>query len=252
MEELRREMRWSLDGSGSKDILVVVRDQLPYVKNCLESVFRNTEEFTLHLWDNASGDETKAYLEGVASRAEVTLHRSEENEGFIIPNNRMAEKCSSDWLILLNSDTEVLPHWSEVLVGTLKNNPEILETGFGGGVLDDSCEFSGKAHGFGADYISGYSICMSRNTAEKTGLFDEENLKFAYCEDSDLSLRIRETGGEVYACHSEEMVRHYGNRTSSAVAEEDPRLISCARDNLAYLKNRWIPFVRLYGRAKGR
>lgn len=245
-------MRWSLDGSGSKDILVVVRDQLPYVKNCLESVFRNTEDFTLHLWDNASGDETKTYLEEVAGRPNVALHRSGENEGFIVPNNRMAEKCSSDWLILLNSDTEVLPHWSEVLVGTLRNNPEILETGFGGGVLDDSCEFSGKGQGFGADYIAGYSVCLGRRTAESTGLFDERNLKFAYCEDSDLSLRIRESGGEIYACHSEDMVRHYGNRTSLAVAEEDPRLVSCARENLSYLKRRWIPFVRLYGRAKTR
>lgn len=252
MEELRREMRWSLDGSGSKDILVVVKDQLEYVKNCLGSVFRNTEDFTLHLWDNASGNETRTYLEEVARRPNVTLRRSEENEGFIVPNNRMAEKCSSDWLILLNSDTEVLPHWSEVLVGTLRNNPEILEAGFGGGTLDGSCEFSGRAYGFGADYISGYSVCMGRKTVENNGLFDEQNLKFAYCEDSDLSLRIRESGGEIYACHSNEMVRHYGGRTSLTVANEDPRLVSCARENLAYLRRRWTPFVHLYGRGKVR
>jgi len=83
MEELRSEMRWSLDGSGSKDVLVVVRDQFEHVKNCLESVFRNTEDFTLHLWDNASGNETRRYLEEVAARSNVKLYRSENNEGFI-------------------------------------------------------------------------------------------------------------------------------------------------------------------------
>jgi GT2 family glycosyltransferase len=248
MEEIRSEMRWSLDGAGTKDILVVVRDQYEYIRNCLDSLFKNTKEFRLHIWDNASGEKTKKYLEEVAAKPNVNLVRREKNEGFIVPNNRLAEMGSSEWVILLNSDTELLPNWDEVLIGTLKNNPGILQTGFGGGVLDNSCKLSAKGVGLGVDYISGYCVCMHRSTVERTGLFDETNLKFAYCEDSDLSLRIRESGGEVYACHSEEMVRHYGNKTSMEVLKEDPGLISCAKDNLIYLKKRWTPFIRLYGR----
>lgn len=61
------------------------------------------------------------------------------------------------------------------------------------------------------------------------GLFDEENIHFAYCEDSDLSLRIRERGWEVYACHSEGLVLE-------------------ASKNIAYMKRRWSSFLSLYRR----
>lgn len=238
-----------MDGAGHKDIIVVVRNGLGHVKVCLESLFANTEEFSLHLWDNASDDDTSYYLREVASRPNVRLTRSQSNDGFIVPNNRMVRACSSEWVILLNSDTEVMPHWDEVLVGTLRNNPDIAQAGYGGGMLDAECEFAGRGFGREVDFIMGYCLCMKRETMLELGPFDERNLEFAYCEDSDLSLRTRERGLGMYACHCEDMVRHLGGGTTSKVVSENNRLADCARKNLAYLKRRWISFVRLYKEA---
>jgi GT2 family glycosyltransferase len=243
-------MGWSLSGDGRKDILVVVKDAHWYVKNCLDSVFANTKDFTLHVWDNASSDKTAKYLAGLASLPNVKVHRSDTNEGFIVPNNRMFSETESEWMILLNSDTEVLPGWDELLIGVLKNNPEIKQSGFAGAILDENCEILAQGSGKSVDYISGYCFCMHRQTVEELGLFDEKNLSFAYCEDSDLSLRIRERGWEVYACHSDALVRHYGNRTTSEVIKDDERLISCARNNHSYLKTRWKTFLGLYSKGK--
>lgn len=247
LEKIRKEMEWSLSGEGEKDILVVVKDGYEYVKNCLESVFKNTKDFRLHVWDNGSSEKTKSYLESLSG---INLYRSETNEGFIIPNNRMVSGCTSDWVILLNSDTEVLPRWDEVMIGVLKNNPPIRQTGFGGGILDESCMLQARSKGGIIDYVFGYCFCMGRETIREVGLFDEENMEFAYCEDSDLSLRIRERGWEIYACHSEGLVRHYGGRTTSAVMSEDERLAVCAKGNQRYLRERWSRFIDLYGRRK--
>ena len=46
-----------------KDIIIVVRDQLRYFKECIESIKENTSHYTLYIWDNASGSETKKYIE---------------------------------------------------------------------------------------------------------------------------------------------------------------------------------------------
>lgn len=252
LEKIRLEMEWSLDGGGNKDILVVVHDGLRHVKVCVDSLFANTEDFTLHLWDNASGEETGAYLREVASRPNVRLTRSEANEGFVVPNNRMVRECSSEWVILLNSDTEVMPHWDELLVGVLRNNPDIAQAGYGGGLLDANCEFAGRGHGRDVDFIMGYCLCMRRDKMMEFGPFDEENIEFAYCEDSDLSLRVKERGWGIYACHSDGMVRHLGGGTTAKVMPGNERLARCSAANLSYLKRRWIPSTHLYGRHSAR
>lgn len=246
LEEIRKEMNWSLSGEGEKDILVVVRNGYEYVRNCVESIFRNTKNFNLYLWDNASSSKTANYLNDLAAHQNVKLHRSEINEGFIIPNNRMAAESRSEWVIFLNSDTEVLPRWDEVLIGVLKNNSEVRQVGFGGGLLGENCEPRGRGEGENVDYVFGYCFCLHRKTIEEIGLFDEENMQFAYCEDSDLSLRIRERGWRIRSCYSEDLVRHYGSKTTQEVIKEDNRVELCAKENLAYLRKRWKEFLRLY------
>ena len=38
----------------SKDILIVVHDQLEYVIKCVDSIYRNTQNFNLYIWNNNS------------------------------------------------------------------------------------------------------------------------------------------------------------------------------------------------------
>ena len=45
-----------------KDILVVVHDQHEYVKNCIDSLYKNTNNFNLHIWNNNSKKKTSEYL----------------------------------------------------------------------------------------------------------------------------------------------------------------------------------------------
>jgi O-antigen biosynthesis protein len=219
-----------------KDILIVVKDQLEYVKACIESIQSNTEDFTLYVWDNASQRPTADYLKSI----NAIYHRSEENLGFIIPNNRLAVMGKSPYLILLNSDTVVRQDWDKAMVAWMQFNSDVALVGYEGGYLNEEAQGCGEAFGYEVDYVAGWSMALSRNTFEEFGLFDEEHLKFAYGEDSDLCLRLKEAGRKVYALHLE-FVEHFGNKTIRAISQgRESEFHTTFRVNHDYLKDRWI------------
>lgn len=226
-----------------KDIIIVVRDQLDYVKECIESVKRYTTDFSLYLWDNGSRSDTHDYLKAVARESHVYLQRSENNMGFIEPNNLLADLGNSEYLILLNSDCRVWESWDKAMIAYLRQYPEVLQVGYWGGFLDEQGIGFGGSTGYKVDYIPGWCFCISRQTYERFGLFDPK-LHFAYAEDADLSLRLKEAGGLVYALYSG-LVYHHQNKTVNAVNEEgEVDLKATFEHNRMYLVNRWQDYLR--------
>ena len=223
-----------------KDIVVVVRNQFDYVKKCIDSIFSNTNNFCLYVWDNGSDPETANYLKSLDGNG-VFVVRSEVNEGFIIPNNRLVSQGESPYIILLNSDTEVKSGWDEALIGWLQNNSSTGIVGYEGGLINKEGMGVNVNTGFEVDYITGWCLAMSRNTYSEIGLFDEQNLKFAYCEDTDLGLRVKEHGLGVYALNLE-LVLHHANITSRVVSRErnmKPEFIA----NHEYIRRRWKQYL---------
>ena len=224
-----------------KDILIVVHNEFEFVRNCIDSLYKNTKNFNLFIWDNASDKQTKEYLEKIQKKKNVKLYRSEQNVGFVVPNNTMAKDSKSPYLILLNSDTEVRPYWDKVLVGFLEKNKDVGACGFQGGIVNEQGLGVSINFGYDVDYICGYCLCIPRKIYKEFGLFDE-NIKFAYCEDSDFSFRLREKNKKIYACYSTDLVVHYGNRTSLSVAQKI-NLKETIENNLIYLQNRWSKYL---------
>jgi GT2 family glycosyltransferase len=224
-----------------KDILIVIKDQFEYVQKCLNSIFRNTENFHLFLWDNASETETMNYLQELAAHhSNVHLCRSEENLGFIIPNNRLAGMGQSPFLVLLNSDTVVRDGWDRVMLGFLQENQDVALVGYQGDRLN--------AHGIGVmpakgekiDCLQGWALALSRGTYDTHGLFDEEHLTFAYGEDADLCLRLKEKGLRIYSLYTE-FIHHYKNKTARTV---DRKVVGeHFKKNHAYLQERWKDYL---------
>lgn len=242
LDEIKSELILALSTLDQpKDILIVVRDQLEYVQNCLTSVFENTENFHVYVWDNGSQEETRDYLRSFTDRENFHLIRVNKNEGFNEPNNRLAELTTSPYIILLNSDTIVYKGWDRLMLGFLTRNPKIKIVGFGGSFLNE--EFKGGPAAFGADvdYVSGWGLCISRETYNQFGLFDETNLHFAYCEDSDLSLRVREAGHGIYVFYSD-LVIHFENKTVQAAVQDPVFKVWFSQmfeKNHNYMRSRW-------------
>lgn len=224
-KEIKEELGYvQMANDTTKDIIIVVHDQLSYLKGTIQSLLENTKNFHLWIWDNASGEDTQKYLHDLMysvnerSDASLTVMRSEENLGFIEPNNELIQLGSSDYVILLNSDVQVFGGWDQAMLGWLQNNLDTKIVGYAGGLLDDKGIGGRLAYGYQIDYVPGWCLAMERSTYQKYGLFNSD-LKFAYAEDSDLSIRIQTAGHRIYALHLL-FVHHFQNKTIETVKDE--------------------------------
>lgn len=89
----------------------------------IETLLANAGDVTIRLivWDNASHDGSADAI--AAAFPQIELIRSDENLGFAVANNRAAELADSEWLLLLNPDTETHPRAVEALVRFGRANP---------------------------------------------------------------------------------------------------------------------------------
>lgn len=220
-KEMRQELSvLDLAPDATKDILIVVHDQLEYLKITLESVIAHTSNYRIYLWDNASGPDVTEYLKEVGEVLgdRLVVVRSEENRGFIRPNDELIAMGTGDYVILLNSDVKVLGGWDKGLIGYLDTNPDTKIVGYSGGLLDADGIGGRIAFGDEVDYIPGWCLCLSRKTYEEFGLFHEE-MDFAYSEDSELCIRIQKSGYKIHALHLM-LVYHYENKTIGEVRKK--------------------------------
>jgi hypothetical protein len=207
-----------------KDIIIVVHDQIDYLKITIESLLEHTNNFHLWIWDNNSGEETKKYLQNLMFKLNddptrcCTVMSSDANLGFIEPNNELVALGSNDYIILLNSDVKVSGGWDKALIGWLQQNQDTKLVGYAGGLLDEQGVGGRLAFGYDVDYIAGWSVCLERKTYDKYGLFNSD-LKFAYAEDSEMSIRIQSAGYRIYALHLL-LLHHYENKTINQVRKE--------------------------------
>jgi GT2 family glycosyltransferase len=89
----------------------------------IETLRANAGDVTFHLvvWDNASHDGSADAI--AEAYPDVELVRSAENIGFARANNRVAESADTEWLLLLNPDTETYPNAVEHLLRFAQANP---------------------------------------------------------------------------------------------------------------------------------
>lgn len=173
----------------------------------------------------------------------IEVWRNEENAGFIVPNNRLAAVGDGEYIILLNSDTKVFQSWDTAMIGWLQHNSDVAQVGYWGGHLGPDGRGFGGDNGYDIDYIPGWCFCIERSVYQQLGLFDEQNLTFAYGEDSDFSLRLQEAGKKIYALHAP-LVYHYQNKTIQAVKNEGEIDVKATFDrNHAYLQKRWHDYL---------
>lgn len=178
-------------------ISVVVFKRLDLTRECLESIRQHTEDYELIVTDNASDDGTASYLQAVAmTNANIRLVKNQENKGFIQPHNHALALSSrkSDLFIVLNNDLKVGSGWLDEIRHSFRTDEKLAICG----VHDSCCALSENGTGMPGDtsnpeYVEASCLAIRRDLAVKHGLFSAD-LAFAYCEDADLSLRMRQLG----------------------------------------------------------
>jgi glycosyltransferase involved in cell wall biosynthesis len=98
-------------------LVLVTHNRLPYTQKCLDYLLSDKEsDFDLHIWDNASTDETRGYLkDGISDPRikEVILH--EGNPGPTFAMNQIWTKTKADLVGKVDNDCLVSPGWVKTL-----------------------------------------------------------------------------------------------------------------------------------------
>ncbi len=110
-------------------VIIVSYNTRDLTLKCLETLFAETHEARCHVvvLDNASSDGS---AEAVAEAyPQVELIASAENHGFAKANNLVAAEARTEWLLLLNPDTEVHSGAIDALLAFARSNPQAGITG---------------------------------------------------------------------------------------------------------------------------
>ncbi|MEM1050696.1 MAG: glycosyltransferase family 2 protein [Pseudomonadota bacterium] len=110
--------------SAEVTVIIVSWNTRELTLRAIETLLKNAGDVRMHVvvWDNASADGSA----GAVGQAfpEVDLITHQENIGFAEANNRVAKAAQTEWLLLLNPDTETHDRAIEKLLHFGKTNPQ--------------------------------------------------------------------------------------------------------------------------------
>lgn len=228
-------------------IIIVNYNTKELLRQTLESVFRNQPgyRFEVFVVDNHSADGSCRMVK--EKFPHVLLIENKENEGFSRANNRAIRISQGRYILLLNSDTLVLPGTFDTMINFLEDNPRVGAAGckvvLTNGKLDLACRRSfptplnslfqavglsklfpkselfarynltylDEDETYPVECIVGAFMLVRRETIEQIGLLDETF--FMYGEDIDWCFRIKHAGWEIYY-HPKAKIIHYKGATS--------------------------------------
>jgi len=146
-----------------------------WLEQFLPSVIRYSPEASIYVIDNASDDDSVAF---VKSRfPEVYIVENQNNSGFAAGYNEGLRSVSADIYCLLNSDVEVTENWLKPVLKLFSDNPSIaaVQPKILNFNKKNQFEFAGAAGGL-IDNL-GYPYCRGRifdNIEDDHGQYDDE------------------------------------------------------------------------------
>ncbi|MCK8524150.1 glycosyltransferase family 2 protein [Aquimarina sp. D1M17] len=204
----------------------------------LPSVVQNSKEATVYVADNASTDDSIAYVE--KEFPNIKIVQNNENGGYAKGYNDALSQIDADIYCLLNSDVEVTPNWLSPIIKEFSDSektaaaqPKILDykkkthfeyAGAAGGFIDklgypycrgrifDTIEEDKGQYNYSTPifWATGACLFIRKDVFEKVGKLDEDF--FAHQEEIDLCWRIQNHGYTIMYL-SDSTVYHLGGAT---------------------------------------
>ena len=230
------------------DVVIVNWNSGNYLQKCIQSVFSSGNKDLvekLFIIDNNSEDLS---LQQIKLNDKIVIIRNEENRGFAKACNQGFKLCTTNYVLLLNPDTQLLKNTLQDCIAFMdkKNDVDIL----GCQLLNDNGEIAPSCSRFPTasgifrdatglsklvpsifkpgiimtdwdhkeskfvDQVMGAFMFIRKSIFEKIGYFDEQF--FVYYEEVDFSKRLSEIGGKSFFA-AEIKAIHSGEGTTSPV-----------------------------------
>lgn len=222
-------------------IAVLAHNRLDLTRQCLESIFASEHSRAeIVVVDNASTDMTLEYLHSLGPQVEAI--RNDTNTGTDGWNRALAF-AHGTYFVVLNNDVIVKGDWLAQMREPFLDDPQMAlvggrnfpcylnEAGVGGGCAEDGKE----------DYVEASCLMGLTHLLRKHGLFDKD-YRFAYCEDADLSLRMRKRGYHI--AHVAASIVHLGTQTVPVAVKEGIDIEGFHAINHVTLRRNWGTYLR--------
>lgn len=222
-------------------VSILTYKAFPLVKACIDSVLKHSpiEDLRVILTDNGNKNGAGAYFDQLAAQYPdifIVAHNA-ENIGFIEPNKRALALTEGEYFVMLNDDATVPAGWLQALEEPFKIYPKAALSGLKGGCQSLNADFHGRQGG-AFEYLEGSCLMCKTEIVKKHGLF-ADYLEFAYGEDSDLSLRMRQLG---YTLHQVPLHLHHVRAQTS---RHIPNINAIQAKNHSVLKKVWNHYIRV-------
>lgn len=242
------------------DIIIPNYNGSKYLKKCIESILKQKySKFRIIIIDNNSTDDIYNIIKNYKN---LIFKKLDKNYGFSKAVNEGIKLSKSDYVVLLNNDTEIKDDWLEKMLAKIKSDEKIFSVCSkmikynDKTLIDDAGDeytlFSWtikrgdgkKINRFNRDK-SVFSSCAGaaiyrKDILEEIGYFDETF--FAYMEDVDICYRAKINGYKNMYC-ADAQVYHVGSATSGSKYNSFKVKLS-ARNNV-YVIYKNLPFFQI-------
>ncbi|MCF2681464.1 glycosyltransferase family 2 protein [Faecalicatena contorta] len=232
-----------------------------FMEPCLASLENQTcRDFRILIVDNASTDGSIEYMKEHYPDIEVIA--LDKNYGFSKAVNVGIRHSDTPYVILLNNDTTVDPHYVEEMVRAIEKSPKIFSVSskmiqmYHPDLIDSAgdlytlvgwgvCRGNGRPISNYTEADEIFTACAGaaiyrRKVFSRIGYFDENH--FAYLEDIDIGYRAKIYGYRNMYCPTA-LVYHVGSGTSGSKYNSFKVKLS-ARNNI-YLNYKNMPLAQL-------
>lgn len=219
-------------------IVIVNWNTRALLQACLESIYATVETtpFQVIVVDNASTDGSAQFVR--TQYPKVDLISNSENVGFARANNQALARANAEFILLLNSDAQLLPGTADELVRFLRQEtnaaavaPRLMNPNrtFQAGPNDAISLTSelllafgiarllrdGYFPGYGPDaprreyaWVGGTCMLLRRKTIEQIGTLDPDY--FMYTEEADWCYRAHQASWEIWYEPTLAVIHHGG------------------------------------------
>ena len=210
-----------------------------FLEKFLPSVINFSNNCNIYVADNASTDDSVAYLKKTFNKT-VNVIEITNNYGYAKGYNIALKQIQADYFVLLNSDVEVTENWTQPIIDLMENNkkiaacqPKLIDfknkklfeyAGASGGFIDNygypfcrgrifnNIESDNGQYNNATEVFWATGACLFVNAMafwEVGGLDDDY---FAHMEEIDLCWRLKNIGYSIYV-EPKSLVYHVGGGT---------------------------------------